>query len=243
MGSSPSAAADDRNVVDALRALLLRITDDDGVIPGEPSLAAELGVSRPRLREALVQLEGEGLLQRRKGARSSVNRAGFDLTSRFDLQVDYAELLQAAGKTPTMELLEHGPAKLDTRAAHRLGRRAGDLALRTVKRWCADGEPAMVAVDLLVVPDKSWLGRLDPEHSVFDLVEQVWGEPLAWEIAIPGAIALDRHLARTLACHTGDPALTLQLVGVTGSANRVFSALEHHRPGIVEYGFVRTVAR
>jgi DNA-binding GntR family transcriptional regulator len=242
MGTSPTAA-DDRSLVDALRALLLRITDEDGVIPGEPSLAAELGVSRPRLREALVQLEGEGLLQRRKGARSSVNRPGFDVTSRFDLQVDYAELLQAAGKTASMELLEHGPATLDAHAARRLGRQAGEAALRTVKRWNADGTPAMVAVDLLVVPDKSWLSRLDPERSVFDLVEQVWGEPLAWEIAIPGALALDRQLAKILGCRTGDPALTLQLVGVTGSTKRVFSALEHHRPGVVEYGFVRTVAR
>jgi DNA-binding GntR family transcriptional regulator len=165
------------------------------------------------------------------------------VTSRFDLQVDYAELLQAAGKTASMELLEHGPATLDAHAARRLGRQAGEAALRTVKRWNADGTPAMVAVDLLVVPDKSWLSRLDPERSVFDLVEQVWGEPLAWEIAIPGALALDRQLAKILGCRTGDPALTLQLVGVTGSTKRVFSALEHHRPGVVEYGLVRTVAR
>lgn len=52
-------------------------------LPSEPKLAAELGVSRPALREALLLLQEDGLLTVRRGVGRTVNdrppRRGFEL--------------------------------------------------------------------------------------------------------------------------------------------------------------------
>lgn len=42
-------------------------------LPSEPRLAAELGVSRPALREALLLLQEDGLLSVRRGVGRTVN--------------------------------------------------------------------------------------------------------------------------------------------------------------------------
>jgi DNA-binding GntR family transcriptional regulator len=112
------------------------------------------------------------------------------------------------------------------------------LFTRAVKRWRADGVVTMVAEDVMALPSGT---TIDPRQSLFEEIARAWGEPAAWEIAVPGAVNIDTATARWLERSPGDAALTMELTGVTVSGRRVFHAREHHVPGIVRYGFVRTI--
>ncbi|MYR59403.1 GntR family transcriptional regulator, partial [Streptomyces sp. SID625] len=54
---------------------------DDGTfppgarLPSEPALAAQLGVSRPALREVLILLQEDGVIIRRQGSGSTVSQS------------------------------------------------------------------------------------------------------------------------------------------------------------------------
>ena len=221
--------------------MCLEIGANGLVLPGEPKLASQLGVGRATLRDALTRLEAEGLILRRKGADTIVNTAAFDLAGRIDLQVDFAEILRDCGFQADMILLAGTPALLTEDAAAALEIEAGTPALKTLKRWDADGQPVMVAVDWIPL-----FGRPvppDPSRPVFELAADLGGEEIAWEIACPGAVAVDGGIAETLQLEAGSAVWTLERVGIGPSGRRSFFAFEYHIPSIVQYGFIRSLQR
>ena len=235
------AEADD--LVDRLRRFALRAGRRGEPLPGEPTLAQALGVSRPSLREGLARLESEGLIGRRKGAETAVNPGALEMIARFDHQVEYADLLAAAGFEPSMELLEAGVTRLPAESAVRLRRDAGIPALRTVKRWRADGRAVMVAIDIVPAPDGGHenLHEADPGSGLFELVRRISGTSVTWELAWPGAEVPKSHVRGWLETAPDAAALTLDLVGVARNGARAYHALEYHVPGAVPSGFIRTV--
>jgi GntR family transcriptional regulator len=212
-----------------------------GVLPSEPTLADQLGVSRPNLREVLARLQAQGLVLRRRGSETVVNAAALDLVARFDQTFDYAELLTALGHDAQVDVLAADLVPLDADAAEVFGRTSGTMTLRTVKRWRADGRPAMVAVNLVPMAEGTTSVPPDVTTSVFDYAAEVAGEPVVWSIARPGAIALDPREADWLDRPVGDAVLTVEQVGLGRSGRVLFTSTEHHRPGVVPFALVRVV--
>lgn len=237
----PDYAPNRHLVVDELRKLCQEIGTSGLVLPGEPKLASQLGVGRATLRDALTRLEAEGLILRRKGADTIVNTAALDLAGRIDLKSDFAEVLRDCGFDAEMVLLESGHAPLTSDAAEALGIKLGSPALRTLKRWDADGRPVMVAVDW--VPLFGSDAEPDPSRPVFELAAALSAEEVAWEVAYPGAVAVTAGIADRLELESGSPVWTLERVGIGRSGRRSFFAFEYHIPSIVQYGFIRCLQR
>ena len=76
-------------IVDRLRVLLDVV--DVRKLPSEPALASAFGASRRAVSEALTRLESEGLVSRRQGAETTINREASRLQARFDQQVEFVE--------------------------------------------------------------------------------------------------------------------------------------------------------
>lgn len=224
-------------VVGRLRSLVKEIGALGGVLPGESQLAAQLGVSRPTVRDALTHLEAQGLILRRKGADTLVNTAAADLAARIDLEVDFTEILKDAGFAAGVSLLEGRIGQLNEREAELLAAEKGAPAISTVKRWTADGQVVMVAVDLIPAPDGVVVA--DYTRPVFDIAMAVTGEEVAWEVVCPGAVAAKGDIARWLTLPAGRPVWTLERVGLGRSGRRSFLATEYHLPSGIRYGFVR----
>jgi GntR family transcriptional regulator len=111
--------------------LLLSLIDDGTYQPGEqlPSeidLAAQLGISRPTLREALLRLEQQGVISRRHGVGTFVS--------------------------PHIPILESGLQVLESveRQAHRIGLNTQVVDLNIVERPATSKEMTM----LLLPPDE-----------------------------------------------------------------------------------------
>jgi GntR family transcriptional regulator len=238
---SPSRAASTEE--DRIRSgLLRRVREAAGEhrrLPGEFDLAAELDCSRVQLRQALADLERMGVVRRRQGAPTVVDQVGLRLNVRLEEQFEHADLLSRLGYEVRVEILDHQPvARLTEHVADLLSVPADSPAVRVLKRWSADGAPAMVAEDILLLPP----GVADvPEGSLFDAAASLWGEPVAWEVTTPSAAAADERLAGLLGLEQQSPLLVFETVGMGTRGRRVFYALEHHRPDLVSYSVVRTV--
>lgn len=229
------------DVVDRLRTLCLKLGATGTVVPSETHLATQFGVSRSTIREALKALETEGLLLRAKGMVTIVNSAALDMRARIDLQVDFAEILKDAGYAATVVVLEAGQSSLGADEAAALGLPQGTPAFRTVKRWEANSEPAMVAVDWLPRPDG--LDEIDPMRPVFEVAASIWGEPIGWEVVVPGAVAAQAQVAEWLQVRPDSALWTLDRVGMGRTGRRCYLALEYHLPSVIRYGFVRPLRR
>jgi DNA-binding GntR family transcriptional regulator len=235
-----TAIAHDPTPAERLRDVVRDAAASGRPLPGEPTLAAALGVSRPALREELARLERAGLIRRRQGASTIANPGAAELTIRFDEQVEYADALREAGFAASVELLERDVISLELADAVALHIEAGSPALRTVKRWRADGRAVMVAIDVIALPDGT-PADADDAAGLFDLVRAISGDDVEWELTWPGAVVAPARVRRWLELTGRAPLLTLDLVGICSSGRRAYRATEYHVPGVVRTGFVRTV--
>src|SRR5438552_14574662 len=132
-----------------LRRIWHRTVQNGEPFPGEPALARRRGASRPAVREALIRLEHEGLIGKRKGAETAVNRAAVEIPARFDQQIEKAQLIEAMGRKALLEVLESEVIQLNDEESRGFELPSGVSALRVCKRWKADGIPVMVAIDTI----------------------------------------------------------------------------------------------
>ncbi|MGW2558803.1 GntR family transcriptional regulator [Streptomyces sp. NPDC001514] len=115
-------------------------------LPSEPRLAAELGVSRPALREALLLLQEDGLLTVRRGVGRTVNdrppRRGFEHIQPLEEQLSAGaplrvRALRRAVEEPTDFTTQHllAPARAELRFWESL--LYGDAAAALSQEWAA----------------------------------------------------------------------------------------------------------
>jgi GntR family transcriptional regulator len=231
--------ADEERIRSALLRRVRAATGQDRRLPGEFDLAAELGCSRVQVRQALADLDRSGLIRRRQGAATVVDPVGLRLNVRLEEQFDYADLLARLGYEVGVEILESSRiTALTSHVAGLLDVPARTPAVRVRRRWTADGAPAMVAEDILLLPPGE--GQVS-EEPLFRAAATLWGEPVVWEITTPSAAAADGALAALLGLPEQSPLMVFETVGMVAGGRRIFYALEHHKSDLVHYSVVRTV--
>lgn len=209
-------------------------------LPGEFELADRLFTTRPQIRRVLALLEQQGIVRRQQGAPTTVDPLALRMTIRLEEQVEHSDLLSRLGYEPSVEVLESGRTTFSAAILTNLTPGGATGGLRAVKLWRADGVPAMLAENYLVLPD-AYAGEVDPEASIFATAEAIWGEPIIWDVATPGVENLGDVAAARLELEPGRACLTMEILGVTRSGRRVFYAFERHHPEIVKYSLVRSL--
>ncbi|MEU5217635.1 GntR family transcriptional regulator [Streptomyces sp. NPDC020807] len=129
-------------------------------LPSEPKLAAELGVSRPALREALLLLQEDGLLSVRRGVGRTVNdrppRRGFEHVQPLE------ELIGAGGPLRVRALLRTVEEPTDFTTQHLLAPARAELRFwETV--LAGEGTAAALSHEWAAADDV--LNRAHPEFA------------------------------------------------------------------------------
>lgn len=194
-----------RQIADQIRALIGRGEFAPGArLPPERDLAKQLGVSRPSVREALIALEVEGLVDVRIGSGIYVRSAGNGHVS--DTSGDAAagpyELLRArhliesecAALAAKMAKKEHIQAIEDALAGMERELASGDMPLVGDRMFHlriaeATGNGALVHVIRLL-----WEERTGP---LYKQLEHHYDSPKLWQTAI----AEHRAVAKAIAAH------------------------------------------
>lgn len=146
-------------------------------LPSELELSQQLGVSRTVVRDALSQLEREGLIERVRGVGTVVNRDIVRLQNRLDLKFEYNELIRNMGKVPTADSVTVCIAKADELIASKLDLNIDDDVIRLEKRVLASGAPAIYSIDYLAndLLDGQSYRDIDWMLTIFEVLEQHCG--------------------------------------------------------------------
>lgn len=211
-------------------------------LPTEIELAKSLGVSRPMVREALVRLEGQGLIARRAHQGTFANVAALSIPFRIDQSYELSKRLIEAGYEVKVDVVRAEWSTLTEEEARDLETVRGASCFRVLKRWLADGRPLILAEDVVPARRRDDV-EFDDEYSIFETVTTLRGVPVEWESATLRPVLPDPAVQELLAVEPTCPLLTISLVGVSLHGERLYRGHETHVPDGPEYGMVRRALR
>ena len=207
-GSRADAA---RWVRDTLRSQIMEgafggLAAASPALPPETRLAAEFGVSRNAVREALSLLRSEGLITRIPGTGTFVT--GAKLRQRLDRLEGLAESL-AGHKLPVgNRVLSVREATASPYVAHKLGLEEGSPILFVERLRSVGGLP--LSLDATFLRPEALPVLLDADFAridIFSLIEGEFGLTLGWAEVTTEAVPADEPTATLLRIRPGSPLL------------------------------------
>lgn len=138
----------------------------------EPVLAGEMGISRATLREALKQLESEGLLQRVHGVGTFIRAKRPAVSISLSIPRSVTTLIESIGLNPGTSHMAVSTETVYPDTVERLKVRPGSNVFRIERVRTANSQPVAYTID--VVP--AWVMKRYPEHREgenFSLVEHL----------------------------------------------------------------------
>jgi GntR family transcriptional regulator len=181
-------------------------------LPSEADLAAQLGISRPTLREALLNLDQEGIIIRKHGVGTFIAPGYAErLESGLERLESVLQLATRQGMQPECTALEVEVVSADKEVAARLNVPV-DTAVTHVRRVITvEGKPVAYMLD--IVPT-SVLAPADVDEtfagSVLDLLRQKRKPPIAQAVADIVALEAEPPLVEKLSVKRGQAILLLE---------------------------------
>lgn len=213
---------------------------DGGRIPPETELAAELGVSRTTVRDALGRLEHEGAIIRRQGSGTYVNPPGLQIKSRLEEIWSYEQVLQDHGYTPSVEVLSADRRPAGDADAEALEVAPGTPLLVMEKLFREDDVPVVLTrnqISAAMIDEP--VTAVEARAPIFDFLETHAGRSLAYYVSEIVPTVLDKHHAELLGAAAGVPAIRFDEVGYDSEGGPLVRAVSHFRDDLVRFRLIR----
>jgi DNA-binding GntR family transcriptional regulator len=208
-------------------------------LPAEVELARSLGVSRTSLREAVLQLEQDGLLLRRHGYGTFV-RSTHLLHGSLNINLSATELIRAHGMEPRTQDVGLQRAEASSHEADRLGLALGAPVLVLERVRTADGRPVVFTRD--VIPAALFeAASVDPQEllsygrSLYRFLAERLGRSVVDGIARINPEVVSPAMAARLKVPAGTPMLMLEQVDSDASGERVLLSWDHFVAEVFEF--------
>lgn len=177
-------------------------------LPSEATLAAEFGVSRNAVREALDLLRAEGLVTRTPGAGTFVT--GAKLRLRVTRLEGLAESLAGHRLPVSNQVLSARESTAIPFVARQLKVEEGSRIVFVERLRSVGGIPLSVETTYLRPEASSFILAADLEQTdVFTLIERNLERGLGWAEIMTEAVSADRTTSKLLDVRTGSPLLLL----------------------------------
>jgi GntR family transcriptional regulator len=203
-------------------------------LPSEPELINRYGISRITVRQALGDLEAEGLVVRRHGKGTYVaEQPAKDSPVRL---VDFMQDMTLAGLTPTLRVLRLAREGASRDLAEALHLAPGSEVVRVDRLRLANEQP--IAVDSTWLPLRYGALLVDGELTkkpIYRLLETTYGVLIttsAFHLTAAAATAEQAHL---LTVPGGSPLLLIQRISSTEHDEPVYLQDRYYRPDRVHY--------
>ncbi len=114
-------------------------------LPSESDLADELGVSRATVRSALAKLAAEGLVLRKQGDGTYINKHIIDVPTRMGAMWDFIRLIENSGYTASTKLLGSDVRPATEKESASLTVAVGSPIVVLNRRFTANDKPVILA--------------------------------------------------------------------------------------------------
>lgn len=188
-------------------------------LPSEPELCERFGISRTTVRQALSELEAEGMLRREKGRGTFVAPLADRSTFLQSASGFFDEALRA-GRDVSSRVLRWEREALPGWASRALEQPAGAVGLTLERLRYLDGQVVMYAVTHL--PDAVGAGieaELLERRSLYQLLGERQGLKVGGGRRVVEAVRAPAHVQRLLEVEDGAPLLFVESASWT--ADRV----------------------
>lgn len=176
-------------------------------VESERVLARVYGVSLMTARQALVGLEREGLVERRRGAGTFVAPPKI----HFNKLMSFTEQLSGRSLAPSSKVLSIKVVEDESEIAARLSLPFNARLIKLERLRLGSGEPFAIETCYLSADSFPGLTRAALERgSLFSLLEREYGLELAHADEEVDAVIADPHLARVLAVSPDHPLLRIR---------------------------------
>lgn len=206
-------------------------------LPNEQEIGERFTVSRATVREAYRQLIDAGYLNRRQGSGTYVSRA--PLRHALDLNLSYTALIQAAGYTPSIEVLAHRVETVSRADARKLRLDAAAEVIVIERIRYADKQPVVYSVDWIPIHLVPAGLRGTPGPSVFDMLDESHHSPSAARAHLKPVLA-EEPVSGYLQVPVGSPLLHIDQVDQDQSGTPVLTSYEWHTSDVFEMWINRT---
>lgn len=212
-------------------------------LPSEPDLAADLGVSRATLREAMRMFETQGLIRRRQGSGTYV----VGKIQALDSGLEVLESIETIARRQHLEIsvsdLNLEQIKADAELAAMLNVATGTKLTRVRRIIRTENRPIAYLVDTLP-EDVFHLEELTSAFhgSVLDLL-LARGDALTTSRADVSAIGARADVAKPLEIQRGDVLLHFSAQLYNSAGRIVDYSLSYFIPGYFHFHIVRRVGR
>lgn len=198
-------------------------------LPGDHALCETYGVSRTVVRQALSELEVEGVLVRDRGRGTFVAPSPADeglIASLTGLHEDLAK----RGVALRSDVLKIGVVPADDSQAHDLELDVGEPVVHIERLRSVGDEPWVFAVTDVPAWVAPGLEHEDlTDRSLYELLEREYDVRLVRGRRVVEASVAGQRLARLLGVRRNDPLLVLRSVSVDGRSRPVESFVAFHR--------------
>ena len=199
-------------------------------LPAEVDLAAELGVSRTVIRDALSEMERAGYIERVRGIGTVVNRSVLNLRSRLDQKLEYYPLIRSFGSYPHADGIQIYPFRANEELARELAIEPGDEVICIKKRILADTTPVIYSIDYL---PRALFGsrdytRIDLSGDIFDVLERECRQQVASNVAHLKASCGDEPIRAAMRLAPGEAMLLLDEICYNRLCHPVMRSLSYY---------------
>lgn len=227
-------------IVARLRGLIEKGTFSDGRLPSEPDLAGKMGVSRNTVRQALAELEMEGLLFRRHGVGTFVNERVLNIGTRLEEVWDFVEMIEVNGFSPSVNHIDLSLESPDQEVAEQLNLSPKEEVLRTANTFLADGVPVIYCVDF--IPAKIVRSAYDDEElhgPVYTFLDQRCHQQVDHNLTEVQPVVVDENLSKHLKCKQGIPVHYFKETAFNTHEEPVMYSDEYYRPEYFSFNVLR----
>jgi GntR family transcriptional regulator len=223
-----------------LRERLRQDFADGGRLPGEHEIAAELGISRGTVRQALNILEQEGVVLRQQGSGTYANPHALQINTRVDAAYEFTQLIEASGFESAVHTVEVSRTQATPELAARLALEPGAPLLYIRKVFSASGQRAIyvaenVPISLIREPyDDSEL-----TNPIFEFISQRCHARVRYIISGIIPTVVDSELAQLLDISAGSAALCFDEVFYNSRNKPLGQASVYFRDPLIRFHALR----